>query len=117
MKVEADHTWAWGGDCWSTGRCGLLTSVEGRKERESEEGIIVNIASPTVFKIELLMHAANFGNPLGGLSGYFSSKSVCKFCHIQFLDLETRIHDCDGDQAHSKWIACPGRGLPDGHHG
>ena len=51
------------------------------------------------------MHAADNleAHLLGGFSGSFSSKSVCRFCHIQYLDLETHIHDYDGDQSHSRW--------------
>ena len=70
-----------------------------------EEGITVNIPNPKVVKLGLFMHAADNleAHLLGGFSGSFSSKSVCRFCHIQYLDLETHIHDYDGDQAHSKW--------------
>ena len=60
-----------------------------------EEGILVNIPDPTLVKIGLLVHAADNleAHQLGGYSGSFSSKSVCRWCHIQYEDLEENIHD------------------------
>jgi len=40
---------------------------------------------------------------LGGFSGSFSSRSICRFCHIQYNDLDQHIHDYDGDESHKRW--------------
>ena len=70
-----------------------------------EEGIMVNIPDPKVIKIGLLLHAADNleAHQLGGFSGSFSSKSICRFCHCQYEDLDVNIHDHDGQKAHKRW--------------
>ena len=40
---------------------------------------------------------------VGGFSASFSSKDVCRHCHIQYSDLQTNIHDFSGDSVHKQW--------------
>jgi len=40
---------------------------------------------------------------LGGFSCCFSSKDVCRFCHITYDELDSHIHDFDGNDAHKYW--------------
>ena len=70
-----------------------------------EDGIVVNIPEPKKVKFGLLLYSADNleAHQLGGFSSCFSSKSVCRVCHIQYDQLDTNIHDYDGDQAHKKW--------------
>ena len=70
-----------------------------------EDGIVVNIPEPKKVKFGLILYSADNleAHQLGGFSSCFSSKSVCRLCHIQYDQLDTNIHDYDGDQAHKKW--------------
>ena len=72
-----------------------------------EVGIVVNIPEPTTFKVGILLHSADNleAHLLGGFNGSFSSKSVCRWCHIQYDQLEDNIHDFDGEHPHEKWTA------------
>ena len=40
---------------------------------------------------------------LGGWSTCFSSRDICRQCHIQYIDLETRIHNFTAFGPHSPW--------------
>jgi hypothetical protein len=40
---------------------------------------------------------------VGGFSGSFSSKDVCRFCHCKHDDLAEHIHNFDGEDAHKPW--------------
>ena len=70
-----------------------------------ESGIVMNIPEPKLTKVGLLLHAADNleAHTIGGFSASFSSKSVCRICHIQYSELEDNIHDHDGDKAHDRW--------------
>ena len=70
-----------------------------------EDGINVDTPEPSIVKAGLLIHPADNleAHSLGGFSGSFSSKSICRFCHIQYEDLEDNIHNYDGEGAHDKW--------------
>ena len=70
-----------------------------------EEGIIVNTPEPNKVKFGLHLYAADNleAHQLSGFSTCFSSKSVCRWCHIQYEQLDDNIHDYDGDRAHDKW--------------
>ena len=70
-----------------------------------EGGMLVNIPEPEMIKVGLLLHAADNleAHLLGGFSGSFSSKSICRFCHIQYEQLDDNIHDFDGDKPHERW--------------
>ena len=70
-----------------------------------EEGIVVQAPDHQVFRFGLLLYSADNleAHTLSGLSCSFSSKSVCRVCHIQYEHLDDNIHDFDGDECHSKW--------------
>ena len=70
-----------------------------------EEGIVINIPEPKTVKLGLLLHSSDNleAHTIGGYSGSFSSKSICRFCHCQYEEFETRIHDCDGEEPHARW--------------
>ena len=70
-----------------------------------EGSILVNIPEPKVIKIGLLLYAADNleAHQIGGYSGSFSSKSICRFCHCQYDDLDKNIHDHDGKRPHKRW--------------
>ena len=40
---------------------------------------------------------------IGGFSTCFSSKDICRKCHAQYSDLDSRIHDFEGESPHSRW--------------
>ena len=40
---------------------------------------------------------------MGGFSACFSSRDVCRICHCQYSDLESRIHDFEKDGEHQYW--------------
>ena len=73
--------------------------------KKLEEGIIVNIPEPKKVKFGLHLYAADNleAHQLAGFSSCFSSKSVCRWCHIQYEQLDDHIHDYAGDKAHDKW--------------
>ena len=73
--------------------------------KKLEDGINVDTPEPSIVKAGLLIHPADNleAHSLGGFSGSFSSKSICRFCHIQYTDLEDNIHSYDGEGAHDKW--------------
>ena len=70
-----------------------------------EEGIQVTKPFPKVMKCGLLVHSADNleAVQVGGFSSCFSSRDVCRWCHIQHQDLVDHIHDYDGDAPHSYW--------------
>ena len=63
-----------------------------------ESGITVNLEEPSTIKVGLLLHAADNleAHLLSGMSTCFSSKSICRFFHIQYDQLDSNIHDYDG---------------------
>ena len=73
--------------------------------KKLENGITVNCPEPKVVKAGLLLHAADNleAHLIGGFSGSFSSKSVCRFCHLQHSQLEENIHDFSADKPHDRW--------------
>ena len=70
-----------------------------------ERGILINIPEPKVVKFGLLLYAADNleAHQLGGFSSCFSSKSICRHCHIQYDQLDENIHDMDGEEPHARW--------------
>ena len=71
-----------------------------------EEGIVVNILGcHNIVRFGLLLYSADNleAHTLSGLSASFSSKSVCRACHIQYEQLDDNIHDYDGSSCHSRW--------------
>ena len=72
-----------------------------------ESGITVNLEEPSTIKVGLLLHAADNleAHLLSGMSTCFSSKSICRFCHVQYDQLDSNIHDYDGAEKHKRWTA------------
>ena len=70
-----------------------------------EEGIMVDFPEPKTIKVGVCLYVADNleAHQMGGFSACFSSKSVCRFCHIQYEDLDDNIHDYDGERAFDKW--------------
>ena len=70
-----------------------------------ESGVTVEKPIHKTVKCGLLLHVADNleAMEVGGFSSCFSSKSVCRWCHIQYLNLQTCIHDYAGKDAHQKW--------------
>ena len=70
-----------------------------------ESGVIVEKPIHKIVKCGLLLHAADNleAMEVGGFSSCFSSKSVCRWCHVQYSDLQTCIHDYAGKDPHQKW--------------
>ena len=70
-----------------------------------ENGISVNIPHTISLKCGVLLYSADNleAHIIAGLSASFSSKSVCRWCHIQYDQLEENIHDEDGPKEHDKW--------------
>ena len=60
-----------------------------------ENGIYVESPVPRLVKCGVLLHAGDNleSHAVGGFSLSFSSRSICRFCHIQHSDLVNRIHD------------------------
>ena len=73
--------------------------------KKLEEGIMVNNPTPRLVKCGLLLHAGDNleSHTVGGFSTCFSSRDVCRFCHITYTDLVDHIHDFDGEENHEFW--------------
>ena len=71
-----------------------------------ETGILVDEHTPheRLVKCGLLMYCADNLEAyiVGGFSQSFSSKSICRHCHIQFSDLDNDIHNY-GSKCHDAW--------------
>ena len=69
-----------------------------------EAGVTVNYPVQRLVKSGLLIHPADNleAHGVGGFSRSFSSKDICRFCHIQYTDLLDNIHDYGG-KVHDKW--------------
>ena len=67
-----------------------------------EEGVLIDHRR---VKFGLLLYAADNleAHQLGGFSKCFSSNSICRFCHCQYENLDSHIHDFDGETAHKRW--------------
>ena len=70
-----------------------------------EEGLVVYKPEVKTVKFGLILYAADNleAHQLGGFSGSFSSKSICRHCHCQYDDLEDHIHDHDSENSHERW--------------
>ena len=70
-----------------------------------EEGISLDIPLPTKVRFGVLMYIADNleAHQLGGFSTCFSSKFICRFCHIKYDMLDENIHDFDGLEPHARW--------------
>ena len=69
-----------------------------------EKGITVYQPVQRVVKCGLLLYPADNleAHAVGGFSQSFSSRDICRFCHIQYDDLQVNIHDY-GSKQHNKW--------------
>ena len=69
-----------------------------------EKGITYNNPASTV-KLGVLAYSGDNleSHCLGGFSTCFSSNDVCRFCHINYDELSTRIHDYDSEEPHRHW--------------
>ena len=69
------------------------------------EGVDINEPVPRTVKAGLLLYSGDNleAHLIGGYSTCFSSKDVCRFCHIQYSDLEDHIHNFDGESVHEPW--------------
>ena len=70
-----------------------------------ESGIIVDLPVCRKIKVCFPLHLGDNleSHSLGGWSTCFSSKDVCRTCHVQYEDLETRIHNYTSYGPHSYW--------------
>ena len=72
--------------------------------KELEKGVTVFHPVQRLVKCGLLLHPADNleAHAVGGFSQSFSSRDICRFCHIQYDDLQENIHDY-GSKQHNKW--------------
>ena len=70
-----------------------------------EAGIIINFPMSRRVRCGVLCYAADNleASTVGGFSACFSSKDVCRTCHIQHQELETHITDFDSASPHTYW--------------
>ena len=78
--------------------------VEDLKDLE-DTGIIVNKPEEKRVKAGVIAYAADNleAHVIGGFSGSFSSKDICRFCHCQHDDLAEHIHNYVGGLGHEPW--------------
>ena len=69
-----------------------------------EAGFSIQLPVPRMVKCGILCYAADNleAHQLAGISACFSSKDICRHCHCQYNDLESHIHDFDGEP-HKYW--------------
>ena len=69
------------------------------------EGVEVSKPFPRKIKAGLLLYSGDNleSHLVGGFSASFSSKDVCRHCHLQYKDLQDHIHNYDGDSIHEPW--------------
>ena len=70
-----------------------------------EDGIMIYSPVTREVKMGVLVYSADSleAHSLGGFSGSFSSKDICRFCHATHSELQDHIHDFDGEQPFSDW--------------
>ena len=69
-----------------------------------EAGVTVYYPVQRIVKCGVLIHPADNleAHGVAGFSQSFSSKDICRFCHLQHSDLMENIHDY-GPEPHAKW--------------
>ena len=69
------------------------------------EGVDIKEPFPRKVKAGLLLYSGDNleAHLIGGYSTCFSSKDICRFCHIQYSDLKDHIHNFDGESMHEPW--------------
>ena len=70
-----------------------------------ESGIVIDFPVTRRVKLGVLCYASDNleASLVGGFSACFSSKDVCRVCHIQHQQLESHIHDFDDESPHKYW--------------
>ena len=70
-----------------------------------EAGIIITLPETRRVRAGVLGYAADNleASIVGGFSACFSSRDVCRVCHIQHSDLDDHISDYDGEIPHRYW--------------
>ena len=73
--------------------------------RTLETGITISQPETRRVRAGVLCYAADNleASLVGGFSACFSSKDVCRTCHIQHRDLDSHISDYDGPSPHPYW--------------
>ena len=72
--------------------------------KKLEAGIVIKFPTERTVKCGVLCYSSDNleASVVGGFSACFSSKDVCRVCHIQYSDLESNIHDFK-DEPHNYW--------------
>ena len=70
-----------------------------------EQGIEIELPFRRTIKVGFMLHIGDNleSHSLGGFSTCFSSRDVCRICHVQYHQLETKIHDCTENGSNSYW--------------
>ena len=73
--------------------------------KKLETGIEIFKPVPRLIKCGVLLHSGDNleSHSVGGFSTNFSSKDVCRFCHITYDQLTENIHGFDGEYPLRKW--------------
>ena len=73
--------------------------------KKLEEGITVDFPIEKKVQLGLLAYSGDNleSHSLGGFSCCFSSKSICRFCHASYDQLQSHIHDYDAEEPHDYW--------------
>ena len=76
-----------------------------RDLQELERGISLSYPMRREVQLGVLAFSADNleAHQMGGFSCNFSSKDVCRWCHIQHHELVTQIHDSAGTTKHRYW--------------
>ena len=69
------------------------------------DGVDVEVPFKQNIKAGLLLYSGDNleSHLVGGFSASFSSKDVCRHCHIQYENLQDHIHNFDGEEPHKNW--------------
>lgn len=69
------------------------------------DGVDVEVPFKQNIKAGLLLYSGDNleSHLVGGFSASFSSKDVCRHCHIQYENLQDHIHNFDGEEPHKSW--------------
>ena len=70
-----------------------------------ETGIMVSVPVERKVKLGVLIYSADNleAHSLGGFSCCFSSKDVCRWCHITYEDLQSNIHEFTSESSIDYW--------------
>ena len=70
-----------------------------------EHGIELQIPYKRTVKVGFMLHIGDNleSHYLGGFSPSFSSRDICRVCHLQYNQLQSQIHDCTENGPNSYW--------------